>query len=80
MGEVNVDIDILVCELHIGEMRHLCRIPNIRWWLAVSTEGSPAAARLWEGLLLVEGHIKGGAPKSSGHCREDYWETETNTA
>lgn len=66
LEHVNFDIDILLCKCHTGDMHHLCRIPNIRQWLSVSMDMVPATATLWEGLLLLEGHIKGEVPDATG--------------
>ncbi|KAG1792365.1 uncharacterized protein HD556DRAFT_1444624 [Suillus plorans] len=63
-----------------GDMHHLCRIPNIRQWLSVSMDMVPAAAMLWEGLLLLEGHVKGEAPDTTGWiCSECCRSLEADT-
>ncbi|KAG1764658.1 hypothetical protein EDD22DRAFT_1042520 [Suillus occidentalis] len=46
---------------HEGEQRVLDGIPNLKRWLTIPANSMPASASLWEGMLMLEGHVKGDA-------------------
>jgi hypothetical protein len=49
-----------------GEQHVLDGIPNLKRWLTIPANSMPASASLWEGMLMLEGHVKGDAPDAMG--------------
>lgn len=57
-----------------GEQHVLDGIPNLKRWLTIPANSMPASASLWEGMLMLEGHVKGDAPDAMGWvCSKCYW-------